>query len=41
MLFLVDAGLDDLCVEGIGNQGDDEVVLANLSLERGRIVDVE
>lgn len=41
MLLLVDTGLDDLCVESVGNERDDEVVLANLSLERCGIVDVE
>jgi hypothetical protein len=41
MLLDLDGGLDDDGVEGVGNEGDDQVVLADLVLERGRVGDVE
>jgi hypothetical protein len=41
MLLDLDGGLDDLGVEGVRNEGDDQVVLADLLLERIRVGDVE
>lgn len=41
MLLDLDGGLDDDGVEGVGNEGDDEVVLADLALEGGGVGDVE
>jgi len=41
MLLGLDGGLDDESVEGVGNEGDDQVVLADLLLERIGVGDVE
>jgi hypothetical protein len=41
VLLLVDSSLDDLSVVGVGNQADNDGVLANLVLESGRVVDIE
>jgi len=41
MLLSLDGGLDDLSVECVGNEGDDQVVLADLLHERILVVDVE
>jgi hypothetical protein len=41
MLLDLDGGLDDDGVEGVGNEGDDQVVLADLVLERRRVGDIE
>ena len=41
MLLDLDGGLDDDGVEGVGNEGDDQVVLGDLLLERIRVGDVE
>ena len=41
MLLGLDGGLDDEGVEGVGNEGDDKVVLADLLLERIGVGDVE
>lgn len=41
MLLLVDSSLDDLSVVGVGDQADNDGVLANLVLEGGRVVDIE
>lgn len=39
--LLADGGLDDLRVEGVRDKADDEVMLANLSVQRLLIVDVQ
>jgi hypothetical protein len=41
VLLLVDGSLDDGGVVGVGNQTDDNAVLANLVLEGSRVVDIE
>jgi hypothetical protein len=41
MLLGLDGGLDDEGVEGVGNERDDQVVLANLLLERIGVGDIE
>jgi hypothetical protein len=41
MLLLADGRLDDLGVEGVGDQGDDEVVLGDGSVEGLCVVDIE
>lgn len=41
MLLGLDGGLDDNGVEGVGDQRDDQVVLADLVNERVRVGDVE
>lgn len=41
MLLLADGRLDDLGVVGVGDQGDDEVVLADRGVEGLRVVDIE
>lgn len=41
MLLLVDSSLNDLSVVGVGDQADNDGVLANLVLEGGRVVDIE
>jgi hypothetical protein len=41
MLLGLDSGLDDEGVEGVGNERDDQVVLADLLLERIGVGDVE
>lgn len=41
MLLGLDGGLDDESVEGVGNERDDQVILANLVLERSSVRDVE
>ena len=41
MLLLGDSSLDDGSVVGVGDQTDDNAVLANLVLEGGRVVDIE
>lgn len=41
MLLLTDGGLDDLGVEGVWDQGDDEVVLGDSSVEGLCVVDIE
>jgi hypothetical protein len=41
MLLGLDGGLDDEGVEGVGNERDDQIVLANLLLERIGVGDVE
>ena len=41
MLLGLDGGLDDEGVEGVGNEGDDKIILADLLLERIGVGDVE
>lgn len=41
MLLLVDSGLDDSGVESVWDQADGNVDLCNLSLEGGRVGDIE
>jgi hypothetical protein len=41
MLLGLDSGLDDEGVEGVGNERDDQVVLADFLLERIGVGDVE
>ena len=41
MLLVSDGGLDDCCVEGVGNQADDEIVLGYLGVEGLLIGNVE
>jgi hypothetical protein len=41
MLLGLDGGLDDKGVEGVGDERDDQVVLADLLLERIGVGDVE
>jgi len=41
VLLVADGGLDDRCVEGIWDQGDDEVVLCDFSIESCLVGDVE
>ena len=41
ILLLTDGGLDDEVVEDVGDQADDEVVLGNLGVESGLVLDVD
>jgi len=41
VLLLGDSSLDDGRVVGVGDQTDDNAVLANLVLEGSRVVDIE
>lgn len=41
MLLLVDGGLDDGGVEGVGDQADDNIDLCDLGLEGSRVGDIE
>lgn len=41
MLLLGDSSLDNGGVVGVGDQADNDAVLANLVLEGGRVVDIE
>jgi hypothetical protein len=41
VLLLGDSSLDDGSVVGVGDQADDDAVLANLVLESGLVVDIE
>lgn len=41
MLLGLDGGLDHKSVECVGNEGDDQVILADLVLERCCVGDVE
>jgi hypothetical protein len=41
VLLLGDSSLDDGGVEGVGNQADNNAVLANLVLEGGLVGDIE
>ena len=41
MLLLGDSSLDDGGVVGVGDQADNDAVLANLVLEGSRVVDIE
>jgi hypothetical protein len=41
VLLVADGGLDDRCVEGIWDQGDDEVVLCDFGIESRLVGDVE
>ena len=41
MLLLADSRLDDLGMEGVGDQGDGEVVLGDSSVEGLYVVDIE
>lgn len=41
MLLLGDSSLDDGSMVGVGDQADDDAVLANLVLEGGLVVDIE
>jgi hypothetical protein len=41
VLLLGDGSLDDGGVEGVGDQADNNAVLANLVLEGGRVGDIE
>jgi hypothetical protein len=41
MLLGLDGGLDDQSVEGVGNERDNQVILADLFLKRRRVGDIE
>lgn len=41
MLLGLDGGLDDKSVEGVGDEGDDQVVLGDLFLEHRCVGDVK